>query len=94
MQMTFEVDGQSAEFRRNPWTGRSELSVGSDVATLQSPYKFSTHFELSKRKAWKQRVGEHDVEIVRERSRFLGGMRPSDFTISVDGEVVSAATAV
>jgi hypothetical protein len=91
MEMTFDVDGQTAEFRRNPWTGRSELTVGSDVATLQSPFRFSTHFELSKRKVWKHRVGEHDVEIVRERSRFLGGMRPSDFRVSVDGRVVSEA---
>jgi len=89
MQMTFEVDGQEAEFRRSAVTGRSELRVGDDVTCLQSPYHFTTHFNLKKKTVWKHRVGEHEVEIVKVRPGFLGGMRPNSFTVSVDDRVVT-----
>jgi hypothetical protein len=89
MQLTFEVDGQEAEFRRSAVTGRSELQVGEDVTCLESPYRFTTHFNLRKKTVWNHRVGDHQVEIVKVRPGLLGGFRANSFTVSVDDHVVT-----
>jgi hypothetical protein len=86
------VAGVPAEFRRNPHTGRAELHVGDEVIRLQSPYQLSTQFEFRTRRVRRRRLGEHDVEIVKVRQIFSGGMRPQSYTISVDNTVVAEAT--
>ncbi len=91
MQMAFDVDGTPAEFRRSAWTGRAELQVGDDVVCLQSPYRLSTHFDFRTSTEWRERVGEHQVEIVKVRPRVFGGFRPSTVTISVDDAVIVSA---
>ena len=93
MEISLDIAGVSVEFRRNPHTGRAELRVGDDVITLQSPYQLSTHFEFQKRRVWRRRVGEHDVEIVKARSMMpFGGAAAQSYTISVDSTVVAEAT--
>lgn len=92
MDISFDIAGVPAEFRRNSNTGRAELHVGDDVIRLQSPYRPSTHFDLRTRQVWRRRVGEHDVEIVKVRPRMYGGARPNSYTISVDTTVVAEAT--
>jgi hypothetical protein len=92
MQISFDVEGVPAEFRRNSQTGRAELRVGDDVICLQSPLRLSTHFDFRTRQVWRRRVGEHDIEIVKVRPRIYGGLRPSSFTISVDNNVAAEAT--
>jgi hypothetical protein len=93
MEIPFDIAGVPAKFRRNPHTGRAELCAGDDVILLQSPYQLSTQFELRKRRVWRRRVGEHDVEIVKVRSMMpYGGARAQSFTISVDNKVVAEAT--
>lgn len=93
MEVRFDIAGVPAEFRRNPHTGRAELRVGDDVIRLQSPYQLSTMFEFQKRRVWRRRVGEHDVEIVKVRSMTpYGGARAQSYTISVDKTVVAKAT--
>jgi hypothetical protein len=91
MQLTFDVDGTPAEFRRNPWTGRSELQVGGDVTMLESPLRFSTHFDFKTRTVWKQRAQDHEVEIVKVRPHAFGGLRSATYTVSVDDTVVADA---
>ena len=85
----FEVGGTPARFRRNDWTGRAELSVEGESFLLQSPWKFGTHFTLSTRHTWTQSVGEHQVEIVKERPRMFAGVRAASFTVLVDGNVMT-----
>jgi hypothetical protein len=89
MQLVFDVDGTPAEFRRSAWTGRSVLKVGDDVATVQSPFRLSTHFDFRTTTKWRQRVGGHDIEIVKVRPRVLGGLQANSFTIYVDDDVVT-----
>lgn len=89
MQLVFDVNGAPAEFRRNPWTGRSELQVGDEVACVQSPFRWSTHFDFRTTTKWRRRVAEHDVEIVRVRPRVLGGLQANSFTIYVDDDVIT-----
>jgi hypothetical protein len=92
VEISFDIAGVPAEFRRDSATGRAQLRVGDDVIRLQSPYQLSTHFELRTRKVWRHRVGEHDVEIVKVRPRIIGGVRAQSYTISVDNTVVAEAT--
>jgi len=92
MQLSFEVAGMPAEFRRNPWTGRAELRVGDDVVSLQSPFRLSAHFELRTRAVWRSRIGQHEIEIVKVRPRIFAGFRHQSFTIKVDKSIVAEAT--
>jgi hypothetical protein len=89
VQLDFEIDGVPATFRRSYWTGRGELSVRGEAETLQSPYRFWTHFHLRNRVAWRRRVNGHEVDIVKVRPRILGGWRANRFTVSVDNTVVA-----
>jgi hypothetical protein len=41
------------------------------------------------KRTWTQPVGEHLVEIVKERPRFAAGFRAASFTVLVDGKVIS-----
>lgn len=92
MQVAFEVDGTPAEYRRSDWSGRSQLRVGDEVVTVQSPYRLSTHFDLKTSHVWRHRVGDHEFEITKVRPRFFGGFRNNGVEISVDDHVVATAT--
>jgi hypothetical protein len=91
MEISFDIDGVPAEFRRSWKTGTAELRSGDDAVLLQSPYRLSTHFRLSTSRVWRCRVGEHDVEIVKVRPRMFGGIRPNSYTVSVDNIIVAKA---
>jgi hypothetical protein len=92
MQISFDIAGTPAEFRRKSSTGKAELLVGDDVVTLQSPLRVSTHFNFKTTQTWRYEVGGHVVEIVKVRPRFVGGLRESSYTISVaDNQVAAAA---
>ena len=86
MKISFDIAGVPAEFRRSSNTGRAELRVSGDVILLQSPWNPSGWFQIGRR-VWRRRVGEHDVEIVREGM----GAGPQSYTISVDDTVVAEA---
>jgi hypothetical protein len=92
MQISFAVGGVPSMFRRNPWTGRADLQVGDGIVPLQNPMSLSTHYNVHAKLVWQHSVAGHEVEIVRVRPRFFGGLRPNSFTIVVDGSVVAQVT--
>ena len=92
MDITFSLDGEPATFSRSSATGRAELRVGQQVVPLQSPLRPSVHFDFRRRVAWRTRVAEHEIEIVKTRPAFFGGLRDNSFSIAVDGVVVADAT--
>ena len=51
MQISFDIAGTPAEFRRQSSSGKAELLVGDDVVTLQSPLRVSTHFSSRPRRS-------------------------------------------
>ena len=93
MQLAFAVDGRPATFRRDPFMGKAELVVGDERVRLQSPWRFSTHFNFPTATSWRCAVGGHEVEVVMERPRVFGGFRKKAFTVRVDGTVVAQKTA-
>jgi hypothetical protein len=92
MEVKFTVGTEAATFRWTSMTGRAGISVGDEHVTLQSPWKLSTHYQLRTRRVWRHVVGGHQVEVVKERPRMMGGLRPNSFTILVDGEVAAKGT--
>jgi hypothetical protein len=91
MKITFDVGGRPAEFRRNPFTGRSSFVVGGDEKVLASLSELSTHFDYATTKKWHVEHDGHEIDIQWQRSQLLGGLRPQTFTIGVDGQQVATA---
>jgi hypothetical protein len=92
MELTFDVGGQPAVFRRNDWTGKATLTVGTAQRMLQSPWNPATHASLRLRKVWSEDIAGHAVEIVKTRPRMWGGLREQHFEIRVDGHTVVEGT--
>jgi hypothetical protein len=92
MRIDFDVAGVPGSFRRNAWTGTAELQVGDQSRTIRSPFQVSTHIELRTRVQWSQRIGQHEVVIVKTRPRFFGFARENSFNVIVDGVEVATAT--
>jgi hypothetical protein len=92
MMLSFEVDGEPVEFRRNYWTGRAELRCGDEVIVLQSPFRLSTQFNLRTKVVWRHRLGEHDIVIEKVRPQFFGGLRANSYTVAVDDAMVAEGT--
>jgi hypothetical protein len=92
VEIAFEVDGVPWTFRRNGWTGRAELQVGSELVLVQSPVRPSTHVNVRTRKVWRRIVNGQEVEVEKVRPRVWGGLRDNSFTVSVGGEVVAQGT--
>ena len=92
MHIEFEIGGDGAVFRRAFWSGRAELLINDEVIPLQSPFRPSTHFQVSNKETWRHEVNDHQVQIEMTRPRAFGGLRAQEFIISVDGTVVAEAT--
>jgi hypothetical protein len=92
MEIAFDLGGRQAVFRRNGMTGRTAIIVDGETVTLASPYSPFTQFEVSTHKTWRRRIGDHDVEVVKDRPLLVGGMRKNSYRIVVDGHEVAAAT--
>jgi hypothetical protein len=89
MRIEFTLDGVTAEFRRNWFTGRAELRVGGKTELLQSPLDLNTHVQLSLMKSWTRQCLGHEVHIEAVRPLLLSGFRPQTYRVLVDGAVVA-----
>lgn len=92
MRISFDAAGTPAEFRWSSTTGDAQLQVGAKIIPLQDPLRLPTHFGLRTERAWKCRIGGHDIEILKVRPRWAGGLRKNSFTICVDSTVVAEAS--
>ena len=93
MRMTFDVAGTPSEFRRSRMTGRAELQVGREIVRLQRWLQLSTQVDLTTKRRWERRVGDHDIVITKVRPWLFAAWRPNTFVISIDDEVVGEAMA-
>jgi hypothetical protein len=92
MLIRFPVGETPATFRYNALTGRADLGLGQRTVPLQSPLRFSTHFQLGKTKSWTTQEQGHSITITKRRPRWVAGLRSNSFTVSVDGDVVAETT--
>ncbi len=92
MEISFDIAGTPAEFRRKASTGAAELVVGDEVVKLANPLNPATHFSIKTEETWQCEIGDHAVEIVKERPRVVGGLRDNTYTVLVDDDVVAIAT--
>ena len=91
MVIQFDVAGDPAEFEWKSVTGAAELRVGDDTIALQSGLDPRSYFSLRTTTTWTCHPDGHDVTIVKVRSRWFGGFRPSSYSITVDDAVVAQA---
>ncbi len=92
MDINFALGPEPAVFRWTSTTGKAEIIVGDEHVSVQSPLSLSTHFQLGTKRTWRHVVRGHTVEVVKERPRLMGGLRPNAFTIVVDGDVAASET--
>ena len=90
VKIDFLVDGTAGTFERSGSTGRAIVRIGDEYIMLQSPWNPLTHFELSTTKTWKAYLIGHEIVIVKERPRIVGGLRKASFTVFVDGQKVAS----
>src|SRR5436309_12497944 len=76
MNISFDVAGLPAQFRRNLVTGEVQLEADGKVIRLQSPWNLRAHFSWSHTRTWRQKLGDHEVVIEQKRRLWLAGLRP------------------
>ena len=89
MRIPFAVDDTPCEFHRDPFIGATELRVGGQVLSLQSVLNPGTHFELGLTRSWERRFGERVIRVEKRRPLLFGGLRPNDYRVFVDGQLVA-----
>ena len=89
MIIRFDVAGEPAEFRRNWFTGRTELHIGGNVVLLESALNLSTQFSTKLTKVLKCRVGDHEISIEQTRPLLFVGARRHDYRVAIDGLIVT-----
>jgi hypothetical protein len=88
MVIQFDVAGEPVEFRRNWFTGRSELRMRGETVVLRSSLNPSTHFSMRLTRVLQHRLSNHEIAIEQTRPLLFAGFRPHDYRIAVDGVVV------
>jgi hypothetical protein len=92
MELGFMIGDETGVFRWTSTTGRAEIVVSDNRITLQSPFKLSTHMQFGTRRTRRHVVSGHQIEVIKDRPRMAGGLRPNTFTIVVDGTTVAQGT--
>jgi hypothetical protein len=91
MKIEFDIGKSPALFHRDPLLGRADLLADGQktaLATLGDP---ATSFTYELVTHWTVTHGGHVIEIVKTRSRLLGGLRPASYVVKVDGAEVATA---
>ena len=88
MKLTFSIGGTPAVFTRDWFTGKAALAVGEQTIPLADPWNRATHFSFQRTRTWHAEALGHQVVIEKTRPIFLAGLRPQNYRIQVDGELV------
>ena len=93
MRFAFEIgDREKAwvEFYRDPWTGTTRIAADGEQVDVADPTHPSTHFNFRWVRRYTFDVGEaerHEITIEQERPVLLGGLRPNEYRVFVDGRM-------
>ena len=85
MQLSFAIDGVPSEYHRDAFLGTAGIRVGTVEYPLQSGLDPRTHFGFKLERSWSVKVGDHVVQVERQRPLVLAGFRPSHYSVTVDG---------
>jgi hypothetical protein len=91
VKITFNVGESPAQFHREPFFGLTTLVIDGQKTTLANLFQLGTHYDLATTKVWTVSHGGHTVEIKKVRPQWFGGLRPSTYTIKVDGAEVATS---
>ncbi len=91
VKISFQVDGEPAEFRLSLMAGKAALAIAGDLVMLQSPLNPMTHVSISTTRTWRHQTGGHSFEITKRRPVFLAPFRANEFSVVVGGRLVATA---
>jgi hypothetical protein len=89
VRVTFDVDGERATYKRDPWFGRATLTIGGEVRTIDKVLDPTTQVGIATTRFRAVDVNGHRVVITKMRRRVFGGLRRQSYTVSVDGSEVA-----
>jgi hypothetical protein len=94
MRFAFECGGAAEKYRveshRNPWVGTMRIKADGVLVAFVDPTRLSTHLDVKRVKRYTFAVGRverHEITIEHERPILLGGLRPNDYRVFVDGHM-------
>lgn len=87
MKFTIQIsEGSHLEFRREPWFGSLRITVDGRPVIERSGPQMWFGFEPVKR--YELHAGSRKVLVEHERPLLFGGLRPHDYRVFVDGQIV------
>ena len=89
MTIDFEVDGKPVQYFRDAFVGLSELRTPDGPLEIDSPLSLGTHFSFALKKEKTVMLYGHAVTVEKVRPLLFGGLRPSQYRIFVDGQLVA-----
>ncbi len=89
MTIDFEVDGKPVQYFRDPMVGIAELRTPDGPLEIDSPLNLGTHFSFKLKKEKTVMLYGHAVTVEKTRPLLFGGLRPSQYRILVDGQLVA-----
>lgn len=88
MRIETEIGGSRVEFTRDWFTGHVTLVVDGAATTLANPLNPATHVSLSLTRTYRVPINGREL-VIEEAGPFpFPGLRPHDFRLLVDGEVL------
>ncbi len=95
MKIEFTIDRPEhidVVIERNWFTGKMTCVANGEDFLIKSPFNPATHFSLKLKKTYTVEVGyihKRLITIEHTRPLLMGGLRPQEFIVSVDGTVAA-----
>ncbi|MEG3192313.1 hypothetical protein [Lysobacter sp. D1-1-M9] len=94
MEIDFSIGSMPAKLRRGWLLGGMKLVTPGESVWLQHPLQLSTHFSSHLDRSWQHTVAGHEVFVKNSRPLLVAGIRPHNYQVFVDGELVAGARGV
>jgi hypothetical protein len=90
MEIDFSIENVSVKLVRGWFLGGMKLVTPSESVWLQHPFQPSTHFSFRRERFWQRNISGHQVRVEKIRPLLAAGVRPQNYRVFVDGELVAS----
>ena len=91
MEIDFSIGDVPARLKRSWFLGAMKIETPGEAVWLQHPFHLGTHFSSRLAQAWDRSIGGYLVRVEKVRPLIVAGVRPQEFRIFVDGNLVANA---
>lgn len=91
MEIDFSIGNMPAQLRRGWFFGGMKLVTPSESVWLQHPLQPGTHFSFRLDRSWQRTISGHRVRVEKTRPLLVAGIRPQNYRVFVDDELVADA---